>query len=157
MRAIIELAEVVNVQSMLTEEEKAYRLELLDRMIEEGGPVDTSGWSNRDRSMLERLSEKMRLVMDGDDIAFVYPVSGHPTPHRVTLSDGRSFYAMCAIDALGSAFTFHLDTVIDSTCSTTGQPVHVRIKNGQLESYEPSTLHAIHVDLNKVTNWAGSC
>lgn len=34
-------------------------------------------------------------------LAAAYPFSVKPTRHRVTLRDGRSYHAMCAIDALG--------------------------------------------------------
>jgi hypothetical protein len=37
----------------------------------------------------------------GGRLTVAYPFSAQPTRHRVTLHDGRSYHAMCAIDAIG--------------------------------------------------------
>ena len=59
-------------------------------------------------SITEVLCEKDGMVTDEEgNVNFIYPVSALPTNHHVTLADGREFCAMCAIDAIGSAFTFH--------------------------------------------------
>ncbi len=58
---------------------------------------------------LDPLPEAAAPLIDADLIqayedgrlAVAYPFSVQPTRHRVTLSDGRSYHAMCAIDALG--------------------------------------------------------
>lgn len=48
------------------------------------------------------LVEADLLRIDGDRrVVVAYPFSAQPTRHRVTLHDGRTYYAMCAIDALG--------------------------------------------------------
>jgi len=39
--------------------------------------------------------------MQLNDPQTLYPFSARPTRHRVTPADGRGYYAMCAIDALG--------------------------------------------------------
>lgn len=110
------------------------------------------------RNSLKILKEKNGFVADEDgNVNFVYPVSALETNHKVTLSDGRKFSAMCAIDAMGAAFTFHEDVVVESMCSNTGNSVRVEIKNGELYRYSPDSLYALHVDLNKHTDWASSC
>lgn len=58
---------------------------------------------------LDRLADAAAPLIDADLIqtddngllAVAYPFSMQPTRHRVTLHDGRSYHAMCAIDALG--------------------------------------------------------
>lgn len=48
------------------------------------------------------LIEADLIQTDGDGrLTVAYPFSAQPTRHRVTLNDGRDYYAMCAIDALG--------------------------------------------------------
>ena len=42
-----------------------------------------------------------------DEIALAYPFSARPTRHRVQLADGRGYWAMCAIDALGLPYLVH--------------------------------------------------
>ncbi len=51
----------------------------------------------------------------GDRILYAYPFTGEPTEHRVELN-GRQFYAVCAIDALGVGGMFRTDVVIASSC-----------------------------------------
>jgi hypothetical protein len=108
--------------------------------------------------LLTALVAKRAIVRDeGGNISFAYPVSALPTGHRVTLADGRSFHAMCAVDALGAAFTFRQDVSIDSRCSQCRQPVAVDIRDGRLAAFSPPELHVLHVDLNRTDNWSGSC
>jgi hypothetical protein len=75
----------------------------------------------------------------------------------VTLADGRSFRAMCAIDAMGAAFTFHQDITVESWCTKCSEPVTLAIRNGRLAEFTPLDLHVLHVDLNRTDNWSGSC
>lgn len=109
------------------------------------------------KDSINNLLEKNAIVADEQDhINFIYPVSGLSTNHIVKLSDGRTFYAMCAIDAIGSAFTFKQDVTIESKCSNTGQDIDITIKNGAIDC-DPLDLHILHVDLNKNMNWSGDC
>lgn len=79
------------------------------------------------------LIEKDGMVIDEErNVNFIYPVSALPTNHQVTLADGRGFTAMCAIDAIGAAFTFHQDTEVHSACAVCGTPVYVKIQNGEV-------------------------
>ena len=98
------------------------------------------------------------MVADEEgNVNFIYPVSALETKHRVTLEDGRSFCAMCAIDAMGTAFTFHQNVEVHSTCAVCGEPVYVKIINGKVADYSPQTLHALTFPLGELSNWAGSC
>ena len=49
------------------------------------------------------------------------------------MADGREFTAMCAIDAMGAAFTFHQDTEVHSVCAMCEEPVYVKIVDGKLK------------------------
>ena len=71
--------------------------------------------------------------------------------------DGREFTAMCAIDAMGAAFTFHQDTEVHSVCAMCEEPVYVKIVDGKVADYAPKTLHALTFPLGELANWAGSC
>ena len=104
------------------------------------------------------LREKDGMVVsEENDVNFIYPVSALPTNHHVTLADGRSFTAMCAIDAIGAAFTFHQDSEVHSVSAVSGEPVFVKIVNGEVADYAPKTLHALTFPLGELSNWAGSC
>ena len=108
--------------------------------------------------IIECLLKKDGMVIDEErNVNFIYPVSALQTSHHVTLQDGREFTAMCAIDAIGAAFTFHQDTEIHSACASCNEPVHIRIVDGKVAEYSPKNLHALTFPLGELSNWAGSC
>jgi len=100
-----------------------------------------------------QLEQKHVFGRDGKgDIAYVYPVSARPTQHMVSLKDGRDFYAMCAIDSLGCAFTFGQDANIKSSCSYCNKPITVSVQNQELSSYFPPDLRVSRYNSNMVKN-----
>ena len=109
--------------------------------------------------IIQCLIDKDGMVIDEEEknVNFIYPVSSLETNHHVTLADGREFTAMCAIDAMGAAFTFHQDTEVHSVCAMCEEPVYVKIKDGKVADYSPKTLHALTFPLGELANWAGSC
>lgn len=106
--------------------------------------------------ILIKMQKKGIFVAD-NDVKFIYPVSALPTSHRVKREDGKEFYSMCAIDSIGTHFTFHQDIEINSRCCETGESINLKLSNGKLVSHFPKDLHILHVDLNNHTNWAGNC
>ena len=133
-----------NVHQKFTERENQLRLYVIQFTID------------RQRAFhLERDEEEAVCALQ--NVNFIYPISALETSHRVVLEDGRQFFAMCAIDAIGSAFTLHQNTEIFSECAGCGKPVYVKIKSGEVESYEPKTLQALTFPLGEISNWAGSC
>ncbi len=160
--------EIVSIDSKLSKKEKVIRRYLMNYVIDNGQAFNLNNLSKiaEDLEMtrelakdtLDSLIKKNGVVADDNgNINFIYPVSALPTNHRVKLDDGREFTAMCAIDAMGAAFTFKQNVDVISNCSNCGSDIKVSIRNGQLYSYEPSDLHILHVDLNKNVNWSGNC
>lgn len=163
-----EQLEIDSIDSRLSKKEKKVRRYLMNYAINRKEAFNLSDSSKIAKDMkvpyeevnkaLNSLTQKNGLVVDEEgNVNFMYPVSAIPTNHVVRLQDGREFTAMCAIDAIGAAFTFKQDVDIESKCSQCGSDVKVSIKNGELYSYEPSDLHILHVDLNKDLNWSGNC
>jgi alkylmercury lyase-like protein len=110
------------------------------------------------RVLFNSLKNKRTIVTDEDEnVNFIYPVSAISTNHKVNLTDGRKFSAMCAIDSMGTAFTFNQDIKVESVCSNSGKPINIEIKDGRLVEYNNEDIHVLHVDLNKNSNWSGSC
>jgi hypothetical protein len=76
----------------------------------EGGPPDRDELSDLGFSA-HALSELVErdLVQLGPDaqVVVAYPFSASPTRHRVRTEDGRAYWAMCAIDALGMPYLLH--------------------------------------------------
>jgi hypothetical protein len=155
---------IASIASWLDPGEARLREAVLAAIIDRQRPLAAvdlqgSGFSVPEtEGMLQALVAKRAIVRDErGSITFAYPVSALPTGHRVTLADGRSFNAMCAVDALGAAYTFRQDVSIASRCSQCRQPVAVDIRDGVLASFSPPGLHVLHVDLNRSDNWSGSC
>lgn len=160
----VECLRIESIASRLNKRETTVRDRIMAAIIAKRRPVGLSeltaeGLDLPDLSaVIAMLEEKRAIVLDEDkNISFAYPVSALPTAHRVILADGRSFEAMCAVDAMGAAFTFRQDVWITSQCFECRQPVTVDIHGGQLAGFSPPDLHLLHVDLNRNDNWAGNC
>lgn len=158
-----------NVQKKFTDRQNEVRLFIMDFVVTEQRPFNIESDKEcvlRALSMTEQEYEEIvkvllekdgMVISDAKDVNFIYPVSALPTNHHVTLADGRSFTAMCAIDAMGAAFTFHQDTEVHSVSAVSGEPIFVKIVDGEVADYSPKTLHALTFSLGTVTNWAASC
>lgn len=153
----------------LTEIEKKLRRSLMNYTLQYKKPFNIKAPSievikdiglniEKLNEIINRFVEKNIVVVnDKGDINFIYPVSALPTHHLVTLSDKRKFNAMCAIDSLGSTFTFGQDIEILSECSECGEKIKIEIKNGKIKRVSSKNIRVLHVDLNKHKNWSGSC
>ena len=118
----------------LNSREQQVRLGMLDWGLEHGGEIP---WAEACRladeagggeALLNSLEERhyFRRTEEGD-ICYLYPYSAYPTDYQVALADGRQFYAMCAIDAMGSAVTFHQPIEIHSRCRDTKEELTLRL------------------------------
>lgn len=148
-----------SIASRLTPQARLARQRILAHTLAQGRPFNIA----KDHGLasareIEELLARKAMVVDGQgNVPFIYPVSALPTHHRVTLADGRTFSAMCAIDAMGAAFTFGQDTVIHSKCSACGEPVHLGVRQGRIAQAAPADIHVLHMDLNRPADWAASC
>ena len=158
-----------NVHKKFTDRQNELRLYILEFTVNSGRAYHIEKDKAEALEQLNMSEEEYREITDcliGKDgmaadetgkVNFIYPVSALKTNHQVTLEDGRQFSAMCAIDAIGAAFTFHQDTEVHSVSAVSGEPVYVRIRDGRVDEYEPKTLHALTFPLGELSNWAGSC
>jgi hypothetical protein len=80
-----------------------------------------------------RLHEAHALVLfpDTTDVWMANPFCFAPTPHRVT-AGGRTWNGTCAWDALGIPGALHGDGEIASECACCGEPLALRVENGEL-------------------------
>lgn len=158
-----------NVHKKFTDRQNEVRLFIMGFIVDEQRPFNLD--SDKEcvlhaLSMTEQEYEEIvnvllekdgMVISDARDVNFIYPVSALATNHHVTLADGRSFTAMCAIDAMGAAFTFHQNTEVHSVSAVSGEPIFVKIVDGKVADYSPKTLHALTFPLGEMSNWAGSC
>lgn len=82
------------------------------------------------RASLRDLDERDLIVVDEgrDAITGAYPFTDRETDHCVTV-DGRSVYAMCAVDALGAPAMVGWDAVIESRCRACDTQIRVGIRD----------------------------
>jgi hypothetical protein len=79
-------------------------------------------------AVLRTLAQRDLIGLDGSgDITVAYPFSAQPTRHRVRLDDGRSYWAMCAIDALGIPFLLHERAEVEGREPGSGLPIRVAV------------------------------
>ena len=73
-----------------------------------------------DLNYLENASSNLLAFEDGKLVG-AYPVSPRKTNYKVIIDDIGTGYAMCAIDALGIAYTFMKKTTIETTIRDTNE------------------------------------
>ena len=80
-----------------------------------------------------RLHDAHALVLQpgGTAIRMLNPFSVVETPHRVEVG-GRSWFANCALDALGIPAALHVDGRIDATCPDCGEHLELEVRDRAL-------------------------
>lgn len=151
-----------SIQSRLSTDENTLRAALLECLVDARAPVtfaaagDTLGWTpEQTAAAAGGIAAKKMVVFDTEErVQFAYPVSTVATSHKVTLADGRTLYAMCAIDALGCCFTFDQPVTVESACQICGKPLRVQVNGVDDIVADPPDAYAVHVDLDKYEDWA---
>jgi len=85
--------------------------------------------------ILDRLEKKGDLLLrkkGTQEIISIYPLSLEPTQHRITLEDGTTLFAMCAVDALGMPIMFNRNVRITSRCEECKHEMVFEVKNGEI-------------------------
>lgn len=99
------------------------------------------GWDlEATEASLERLEAERHLarVPGTSRLLMVFPLSAVPTPYRVSLPHGRSYYANCAWDALGVHLLLHHPVRIESYCHHCGAPIRLELHEARAFSPDPS-------------------
>jgi hypothetical protein len=80
-----------------------------------------------------RLHDAHALVLfpETGEIWMANPFCFAPTPHRV-IAGGRVWNGTCAWDALGIPGALHGDGQVASECACCGEPLALRVENGEL-------------------------
>ncbi len=150
---------IASIASRLTPAAGRARRRILAHTLAAGRPFNVrvdAGLASPEE--IAELRARNAMVIDNlGNVPFIYPVSALPTHHQVTLADGCTFSAMCAIDAMGATFTFGQDTAIRSKCSFCEMPVRLRLRQGRIEQAAPPDGHVLHMDLNQMADWSASC
>lgn len=105
--------------------------------------AQTTGFGpSRVRELLGQLKERDMVVLDpsGSHVIGAYPFMDRATEHRLIVGE-TPIYAMCAIDALGTAAMLGKDIAIESACRSCRTPVSIetREKGLALAGYAPGS------------------
>jgi alkylmercury lyase-like protein len=96
----------------------------------EGGPPKREELSDLgfDAAALSELVDRDFVQLGADaQIAVAYPFSASPTRHQVFAQDGRAYWAMCAIDALGMPYLLHQAAEVRAQEPSSDQAITVAI------------------------------
>lgn len=69
------------------------------------------------------------------EILMANPFSAVETPFRV-YAKPKTYFANCAWDSLGIPAALHTDAQIEAGCAQSGEPIHLRVANGQVSDPE---------------------
>ena len=83
----------------------------------------------------EGLHERHALYLKPGthEILMANPFSGVETPFRVQ-AHGQTYFANCAWDSLGIPAALQADAGIEAACAQSGEPIHLRVTGGQVQS-----------------------
>ncbi len=149
---------IESIASKLTQRENEVRNMIINNIVNYGGAFEINGVTDDVKEIIISLRDKNALAIAEDNkIYSIYPVSAKVTNHKVTLKDGREFYAMCAVDALGSTYTFNQDVTVNSKCTECGKEIKAEVSGGKIVNLQPADAHVLHVDLKKFKTWSCCC
>lgn len=153
----------------LSKGKQKIRLKLLDWAVTNGGEIPAEVTENIVEEVIRtdefeefrnKTVEEIKRSMEADHIfqlsesegiCYLYPYSAYPTDYEVRLEDGRRFYAMCAIDSMGSAVTFHQEVEVFSKCKDTNEKIYLRVtpENGIEEVLPDDHMIATYYDTSE--------
>jgi hypothetical protein len=161
----LEKKDAPNIHNMLSPPERSLRSILLYKILQSSEPVliseimllaDAAGVDVP--TTIVSLKEKGLIALQDDgSVTGLYPFSAVPTRHKVQLKDGRTVFAMCAIDSLGVAYEMEQNSIISSSCPHCDTHITIKLIDGEISLIEPTASRAIHVALSDYKDWASTC
>lgn len=76
---------------------------------------------------LDVVSHELLSFDDNHQLIGSYPISPHPTPYKIRVRGIGAGYSMCAVDALGVAYTFGRVTEIETIDHSTQEHITLHI------------------------------
>ncbi len=141
-----------NINDKLNDDEKQLRLNLIQQIINTNKPIIFE-------DKYQPLLEKDILQIQNQKIDIVYPFALHKTNKVVkNHHNNKSYYAMCAIDALGMYFTINEPIEIMSECELTKEPIHLVIHNDHIHiETDNKDIRVLFTELSNDKQWSNNC
>lgn len=145
------------ISSQLSVQENSLRHKILSSILDDN--LHKQSFSQTEKNCLQTLAEKNILSLDkGGNIGCIYPLSTHKTNKKIYLSDGRTAYAMCALDAIGCHYAFRQPIRIESECQYSKKKIELIAQDGKISSTDrEQDIHILHTDLANIKKWSCSC
>ena len=121
------------------------RVAIYHHFVEHGTPPSTADAARRlgipegdTRAAYERLAASHTIVLRPGtiDILMAAPLSAVPTPFRVTVADGRRYWANCVWDSLGVAAMLGADATVETACPDCDDAMRLEVRGGELVERE---------------------
>jgi hypothetical protein len=89
------------------------------------------------RAAYERLHERHALLLEPGTVSvrMAHPFSGVQTPFRVH-TNGHTYWANCAWDALGIPAMLGTEATVEATCSDSREAIRLSVKGGPVSGQE---------------------
>jgi alkylmercury lyase len=130
--------------TLMAQHERRLHWSLIDAVLETGSVPPAPVLAARLETSEDDIASELRslavadyLALDASgQVACLYPFSTTPTPHVVVI-DGRSRYAMCAIDALGIPAMLDRELDVAGRCAVCNAPITLRVRPGTIVAATP--------------------
>jgi hypothetical protein len=128
------------------------RLHLYNRFLADGRPPTAAetaaalGLPTEEAEAAYERLEQARVIVLAPGTKHIWmanPLSAVPTPFRVIAVDGRSWWGNCVWDAFGVLAMIGADGAIDTSCPDCGEPLELRVEDGELEPVDAVVHFAV--------------
>ncbi len=148
-----------SLRSKISKEENRLRHWIMEDIFD--------GESVPETEQIRDLASRNILTIEDGKVASIYPVSVKESDKCVVFSTDKKnqlHFAMCAIDAIGFAFTFHRDVHIETVLHDTQEPLELFVPadghapiEATLSSCPEYKIRVLYPDLRKCDSWSDHC
>ncbi len=131
-----------NANDVKAEQDRQVRWRIYEHFAATGRAPDTTDLAGRTgltaplvEASLRRLADAHAIVLapGSTSIWMAHPFSAVPTAYPVVAAE-RTYWGNCAWDALGIPALLGVDTETRTQCADSGEPLTLRVRDGQLAS-----------------------
>lgn len=139
---------IESISSKITDAENQLRHQILQQIL--------AGQTVAETPAIQKLADQNILFCEEQRVKAIYPVSAVETDKQVQLK-GLEGYAMCALDAIGFAYTFGTTVEVHTRLWDTQEELVLRVSPGKLEIVRGPSFYVLYPDLRNCNHWSSHC